>query len=155
VAIPLPRRLVYLTSGLQRSGDPRLDDLQWRRRRWDGLQAYSDSKLWDAVLAAAVARRRPDVLSNAVEPGWVPTKMGGPNAPDDLDLGAATQVWLATSDDRAAQVSGRCFHHQAQQSSPRAVGDVEIQEGLLAACAKLAGVALPSGSPAGDRAPST
>jgi len=45
-------------------------------RRWSGPQAYSDSKLFVAVLAAAVARRYPDVLSNAVDPGWVATKMG-------------------------------------------------------------------------------
>jgi NAD(P)-dependent dehydrogenase (short-subunit alcohol dehydrogenase family) len=143
-AIPLPRRLVYLTSGLHRSGDPKLDDLQWRRRRWDGLQAYADTKLWDAVLAAAIARRRPDVVSSSVEPGWVPTKMGGPSAPDDLELGAATQVWLATSDDPDALVSGRCLHHQAPQITHPAVRNVEIQEGLLAACAKLTGIELPS-----------
>jgi NAD(P)-dependent dehydrogenase (short-subunit alcohol dehydrogenase family) len=45
--------------------------------------AYSASKLFDATFTAAVARRWPGVLSNAVEPGWVPTKMGGPGAPDD------------------------------------------------------------------------
>jgi NAD(P)-dependent dehydrogenase (short-subunit alcohol dehydrogenase family) len=72
-----PRRLVYLTSGLQRSGQPSLDDPQWTQRRWNGTQAYSDSKLFDVVLAFAVARRWSGVLSNSVEPGWVATKMGG------------------------------------------------------------------------------
>jgi hypothetical protein len=69
--------------------------------------------------------------------------MGGPSASDDLQLGAATQVWLATSDDPEALVSGRCLHHQAQQISHPAVRNVEIQEGLLAACAKVAGIELP------------
>jgi len=97
--IEMPRRLVYLSSGMHRGGNARLDDLQWERRRWSGPQAYSDSKLFVAVLAAAVARRYPDVLSNAVDPGWVATKMGGPGAPDDLAQGSVTQAWLAVSDD--------------------------------------------------------
>src|SRR5580704_6924077 len=77
-----PDRLVYLSSGLHRRGDPDLSDLQWQRRRWNGSQAYADSKLLDTVLAFAVARRRPAARSNAVDPGWVATKMGGPGAPD-------------------------------------------------------------------------
>ncbi|MGD0811881.1 MAG: SDR family NAD(P)-dependent oxidoreductase, partial [Acidimicrobiales bacterium] len=87
-----PSRLVYLSSGMHKGGNPDLDDLQWARRSWNGAQAYADSKLFDAVLAFAVARRWAGVLSNALEPGWVPTKMGGPGAPDDLSLAAVTQV---------------------------------------------------------------
>src|SRR3981081_3939488 len=51
-----PQRLIYLTSGLHQGGDPDLRDLQWRRRRWSGPQAYANSKLFDGVLAFAVAR---------------------------------------------------------------------------------------------------
>src|SRR5215467_11387741 len=40
--------------------------------------AYAESKLCDVLLAFAVARRWKDVKSNALEPGWVATKMGGP-----------------------------------------------------------------------------
>ena len=76
--IPAPDRLVYLSSGMHRGGDADLSDLQWARRPWNGSQAYSDSKLFDVVLAFGVARRWPGVFSNAVEPGWVATKMGGP-----------------------------------------------------------------------------
>src|SRR5580658_5106264 len=83
--IEKPKRLVYLSSGLHQSGDTSLKDLLWERRRWEGSQAYAESKLYDVLLAFAVARRWPDVLSNALEPGWVPTKMGGPGAPDDMD----------------------------------------------------------------------
>jgi hypothetical protein len=80
------------------SDDPTLNDLTWSARAWSGSSAYADSKLHDLILAFAVARKWPDVLSNAVESGWVATKMGGPGAPDDLDAGAVTQVWLATND---------------------------------------------------------
>src|SRR3989441_13094494 len=84
-----PRRLIYLTAGLHRGGAPDLPDLQRRQRRWDGAQAYATSKLFDIVLAFAVARLWPHVLSNAVDPGWAPTKMGGASAPGDLEQGVA------------------------------------------------------------------
>src|ERR1700761_4574810 len=139
-----PDRLVYLTSGLHRSGDPDLSDLQWRGRRWSGMQAYSDSKLFDVVLAFAVARRWPEVLSNAVEPGWVPTKMGGPGAPDDLSLGHVTQAWLAASDDPAATVSGQYFYHQRPREVPPAAHSHQFQDELTAALADITGVNLPA-----------
>jgi len=83
--ITRPRRLVYMSSRLHQDGDPSLNDLRWADRPWSGRQAYCDSKLHDVLLAFAVAKRWPDVLSNALEPGWVPTKMGGSDATDDLD----------------------------------------------------------------------
>jgi NAD(P)-dependent dehydrogenase (short-subunit alcohol dehydrogenase family) len=138
-----PDRLVYLSSGMHTGGDPSLDDLGWRDRRWNGVQAYSDSKLLDLVLAFAVARRWPEVLANAVTPGWVATKMGGPGAPDDLELGADTQAWLAVSDDAGARVSGRYFYHRAEREAHPAASDPTIQDGLLAACAQLSGVEFP------------
>ena len=140
--IETPKRLIYLSSGMHRGGNPDLSDAQWKKRRWNGSQAYSDSKLYDAVLAFAVARRRPQVFSNAVEPGWVPTKMGGPHAPDDLRLGAVTQVWLATSDDSGARVSGQYFYHQQPHSTNPAVRSHAVQDALLNYCAELSGTTL-------------
>ena len=141
--IDRPRRLVYLSSGLHRSGDASLEDLEWRERAWSGGQAYADSKLHDALLAFAAARHWPAVRSNALEPGWVPTKMGGKGAPDDLDAGAATQCWLAVSDDPAAAVSGEYFYHQQLREPLAAVRDAAVQERLLEACARLSGVSFP------------
>jgi NAD(P)-dependent dehydrogenase (short-subunit alcohol dehydrogenase family) len=135
-----PDRLVYLSSGMHRGGNPDLSDLQWTSRRWNGSQAYSDSKLFDVVLGFAVARRWPNVLSNALEPGWVPTKMGGEGAPDDLDLAPVTQAWLAVSNDAEATVSGRYFFHQRLRDTHPASRDQDVQDGLLAACAALTGV---------------
>jgi NAD(P)-dependent dehydrogenase (short-subunit alcohol dehydrogenase family) len=138
-----PDRLVYLSSGMHTGGDPALDDLQWRERRWNGVQAYSDSKLFDLVLAYAVARRWPEVRSNGVTPGWVATKMGGPGAPDDLALGGDTQAWLAASDDAAARVTGRYLYHRTERAADPAASDPAVQDGLLAACAQITGVELP------------
>jgi NAD(P)-dependent dehydrogenase (short-subunit alcohol dehydrogenase family) len=138
-----PDRLLYLSSGMHTGGDPALDDLRWRERRWNGVQAYSDSKLFDLVLAYAVARRWPDVRSNGVTPGWVATRMGGPGAPDDLALGGDTQAWLAVSDDAAARVNGRYLYHRTERAADPAASDPAVQDGLLAACAQLTGVELP------------
>jgi len=138
-----PERLIYLSSGMHRGGSPDLTDLQWKGRRWNEWQAYSDSKLFDAVLALAMARRWPAVLSNAVDPGWVATKMGGPGAPGDLDRGSETQVWLAVSQESAAMVSGAYFYHKTRQDMHPAARDASVQDGLLAACEALTGTPLP------------
>ncbi|WP_069621758.1 SDR family NAD(P)-dependent oxidoreductase, partial [Burkholderia sp. A2] len=97
--IQRPRRLVYLSSGMHHHAQANLDDVLWRKRRWNGSEAYAESKLHDAMLAFSVARRWTDVRVNSLEPGWVPTKMGGPGAPDDMDQAHRTQVWLAAGDD--------------------------------------------------------
>jgi len=104
--------------------------------------SYCDSKLFDAALAAAVARRWPDVVSSSVDPGWVRTKMGGPGAPGEIGPGAETQVWLATSDDPVALQSGRHFHHRRLRETHPAVADPVVQDGLLAACHELTGQAI-------------
>jgi NAD(P)-dependent dehydrogenase (short-subunit alcohol dehydrogenase family) len=140
--IERPSRLIYLGSGMHRSGDEDLSDLQWTSRRWDGSQAYSDSKLFDIVMAFGVARLWPDVLSNAVDPGWVRTRMGGPGAPDNFELGSVTQTWLATSDDADALVTGAYLYHQKQRSTHPAARDEETQDGLFAYCASVSGVRL-------------
>jgi NAD(P)-dependent dehydrogenase (short-subunit alcohol dehydrogenase family) len=142
--ITRPSRLVYLSSGMHRGGDPDLSDLQWVKRGWNGAQAYSDSKLFDVVLAFAVARRWPGVPSNALEPGWVPTKMGGPGAPDDLSLAPVTQVWLAVSDDPAATVTGGYFYHQRPRDVNPAADALDVQNGLLDRCADITGLVLPT-----------
>ncbi len=137
-----PGRLIYLSSGLHRQGSARLDDLQWVRRRWNGVQAYSDSKLLDVLLAFAFARRWPEVYSNALEPGWVPTRMGGPGAPDDLAQGAQTQAWLAVSNDAAARVSGQYFFHLKRREPAPITRDEALQNALLDYCAGVAGITL-------------
>ena len=95
------------------------------------------------LLAFAVARRWPGVLSNAVEPGWVPTKMGGPGAPDDMSLAPVTQAWLAVSTDPAATVTGGYFYHQRPREPNSAARDVKVQDELLGYCAELADAELP------------
>ena len=134
-----PQRLVYLSSGDQRRGRARLTGIDWSGRT---TGSYPDSKLFVTTLAAAVARLWPDVLTNAVDPGWVPTRMGGPGAPDDLRLGHLTQEWLATSDDPDARTSGGYWHHQRRLEPHPAVHDRAFQDQLLAGLAGFTGTPL-------------
>ena len=140
--IERPRRFVYLSSGMHRSGAASLRDIDWTERRWNASQAYSDSKLYVTALAFAIARCWPDVLSNAVDPGWVATKMGGPGAPDDFEKGYLTQTWLAVSDDPATAVSGRYWHHRQPRTPAKEAADRGFQDQLLAKLADLTGVPL-------------
>ncbi len=137
--IQRPKRLIYLSSGMHLQGRADLETLARDQSR----VTYSDSKLYVTMLCMAVARKWPDVYANAVDPGWVPTKMGGPNAPDDLQQGYETQVWLAVSDDSAAKVSGRYFYHRQEQPYNPQAGDVALQERFLRICAEMTGVASP------------
>jgi NAD(P)-dependent dehydrogenase (short-subunit alcohol dehydrogenase family) len=140
--IERPGRLVYLSSGMHRGGRPMLRDIDWVERRWDQTQAYSESKLYVTALALAVARLWPDVLSNAVDPGWVPTKMGGAGATDDLDEGYLTQTWLAVSDDPAVAVSGAYWFHRQREAPAAEASVISFQDQLVSALAKLTGVSM-------------
>jgi NAD(P)-dependent dehydrogenase (short-subunit alcohol dehydrogenase family) len=140
--IERPLRLIYLSSGMHSQGSPSLTDIDWLNRRWDQTQAYCDSKLYVTTLALAVARMWPDVLSNAVDPGWVPTKMGGAGASDDLELGHLTQTWLAVSPDPAAKVSGKYWYHHKQQPPAASAADAGFQDQLATKLAALTGVSL-------------
>lgn len=142
-----PARLVYLSSVMHLGGTAELSDPQWVSRRWSGPQAYSDSKLLVLALAFAVARRWPAVRSNAVHPGWVPTRMGGPGAPDDLELGPRTQAWLAVGRDQDCAVTGEYFFHQRPAQVHPAARSQRLQEDLLQLCADLTGTALPASVP--------
>ena len=137
--IERPDRLIYLTSDMHVSGDDSLQDLDWTTRRWNGTQASCDSKLFVTALALAVARRWPNVISHAVDPGWVPTRMGGPSASDALEQGHLTQTWLAVSGSPDATRSGQVWHHHRPAPIAAAARDSRFQDRLLKQLAEVAG----------------
>ena len=139
--IDRPKRLIFLSSGMHMQGNAgakRMKDILENRN----IPSYSDTKLHDLILALAVARKWPNVISNAVDPGWEPTKMGGSSAPDDLNKGFATQIWLAVSNDKDAQVSGRYLHHKKEMRYNPQAKDIDIQEKFLATCKEITGILL-------------
>jgi NAD(P)-dependent dehydrogenase (short-subunit alcohol dehydrogenase family) len=140
--IDRPARLIYLSSGLHHAGAGSLADIDWTGRPWNAAQAYAESKLQVTALALTLARGWPDVLSNAVDPGWVPTKMGGAAATGDLEMGYLTQAWLAVSNDPAATVSGGYWYHRQRQEPASQARDLAFQDRLMDRLAALTGVAL-------------
>lgn len=134
-----PQRLIYLGSDMHLQGDPSLKQITSGK----GNVSYSDSKLYVVLFMKAIARKWPDVYANAVDPGWVPTKMGGPSAPDDLEQGFETQAWLAVSTDDKAKVSGRYFHHRREAEYHLAADNVALQDEFLATCEQITGVRFP------------
>ena len=137
--ITKPERLIYLSSQMHRHGDAGEDRLQ-SILTGKNISSYSDTKLHDLILALAVARKWPDVTSNAVDPGWVPTKMGGRNAPDDLREGFLTQVWLAAGEDQGSLLSGRYLRHKKEMNCHPQAREEIIQDKLLSVCAQITGI---------------
>jgi len=136
--IKKPKRLIYLSSGMHQGGRLNLESLK------SGSISYSDSKLHVLLLCKAVARKWPTVYANAVDPGWVPTRMGGSGAPDDLQKGYETQVWLAVSKDEKVKVSGRYFFHQQERKYNTEADDVEVPAKFLSVCREITGISFPA-----------
>jgi NAD(P)-dependent dehydrogenase (short-subunit alcohol dehydrogenase family) len=140
-----PKRLIYLSSDMHLQGDPTLDHLPVSTHNRSSRVTYSDTKLHDVILTMAVALKWADVYANAVDPGWVPTKMGGAGAPGNLEKGFQTQVWLAVSNDSEARVSGHYFHHKRQAHYLPAAKDATVQEKFLTRCEQITGVRFDNG----------
>ena len=142
-AMMTSRRSIYLSSSMHSSGATDLSagslfDTHGSRH------PYEDSKLYVTTLAMAVAARRPDMLSHAVDPGWVPTRMGGSGASDSIDEGHLTQKWLATADaTEIAPRTGGYWYHRATRNPHRATRDSEFQSALLGRLETLTGLAMP------------
>lgn len=130
-------RHIYLSSGLHRDGRADLTNIDWGGK--DPARTYDDSKLFVTVLMAAIARLKPGVISHAVDPGWMPTKMGGPRATGDIRLGHVTQAWLATATTPEVLESGQYWHYQQVRETHPAVHDERFQDALLASLATYTG----------------
>jgi hypothetical protein len=64
--------------------------------------------------------------------------MGGAGAPDDLQKGYETQLWLATHPDATA--SGQYYFHQHPQAYNQAADDEQLQDEFLKVCERVTGV---------------
>ena len=135
-----PKRLVYVSSDLHRGAQLSLEKLVSNSPNI----SYADTKLQILTLAKAVAAQWKDVQVNAITPGWIPTKMGGESAPDDLRLGYSTLVWLAEANDKEAQVTnGYFFQSRPENNYNKQVNDPSLQQALLKAYERISGVQFP------------
>ena len=137
-----PARAILLSSSMHRSGSTDLDGIDFAdatsRRR-----PYEDSKLCETALAMALVGTWPESMVHAVDPGWVPTRMGGPAAPDALDEGHRSQVWLAVDDQaRITPRTGGYWFHRAVQNPHPAAHDARFQHDLLQRLQRHTGIAL-------------
>jgi NAD(P)-dependent dehydrogenase (short-subunit alcohol dehydrogenase family) len=137
--IQKPKRLIYISSDMHVGGSSKLNSF---KTEISGIN-YSDTKLHVLMLCKAVARKWTDVYANTVNPGWVPTKMGGSGAPDNLQKGYESQVWLAASDDEKAKVSGDFFYHKKPVRSNPEADNVLLQEQFIIMCKEVTGVSFP------------
>jgi len=137
-----PRRWIILSSSLHRKGSADLAGVDFTLP-CDRPNAYEDSKLYATALTMALVARRPDLLAHAVDPGWMPTRMGGPNAGGDLADGSRTQEWLAVADEgEISPRSGGYWRHRATRPPHPAALDPAFQDELLAKLEAATGVSL-------------
>ncbi|KAL1882888.1 hypothetical protein Daus18300_000526 [Diaporthe australafricana] len=130
-----PKRLVYTSSGLHTGGTARLDSLEG--------STYADSKLHDIMLAKAFARRFEGVECSSVDPGWVPTKMGGSGATGDIEESIKTFTMLALGEGAAKGKTGGYFYSSKEASYLKEADDEAAQDTLLKKLAEISGVEVP------------
>lgn len=141
-----PKRLVFLSSEMHHSGSSDVSDPLWAERgesEFSDTIAYCTSKLHNVLFAKAIARRWPDVQSNALDPGWIATKMGGSGATGSADAAVETYVMLAEGEEEDAKKTGQYFRPGKRVGTPQKdTDDEKLQDGLLKVCGEFSGVAL-------------
>jgi NAD(P)-dependent dehydrogenase (short-subunit alcohol dehydrogenase family) len=96
-------RIVNISSGLGQLNDMGGDYPAYRMSK-------TSINIIAKVLAAEMAGT--NILVNSMCPGWVKTRMGGPNAPRSVEQGADTSVWLATLPDKGP--TGKIFRDRQE-----------------------------------------
>jgi NAD(P)-dependent dehydrogenase (short-subunit alcohol dehydrogenase family) len=120
-----PARVIQVNSEGHRFGGLDLDDLDWKRRRYRGLQGYGASKVAQLLTTWEFADRLrgSGVAINAMHPGDVKTNIGNNNGPlyrwwlhnvtwhflKDPAISGEALYYLAAAPELAG-VSGRFFH---------------------------------------------
>ena len=134
--IKRPKQLIFIGSNMHPQGELNLDVLATKQEH-----DYSSSKLLILMMSLAIARYWTDVSSITVDPGWVKTKMANYNAPDSLEDGSATQVWLALNKD--LKYSGKYFYHLKETIYSSKADDIEKQDRLINLYEDLTGIKFP------------
>ncbi|KAI1323503.1 short chain dehydrogenase [Xylariaceae sp. FL0255] len=147
---PPARRYVFISSSMHRGGDPGL------KRPGIEISGYSDTKLQCLALTKYFARafnvkeegKGKGVVCECMDPGWVPTKMGGAGAPDDMGKAIDTYVMLAEGSGRVAgreESGGGGYWYQGRESGgyQKAADEEGVQLRLVRELERITGVKSP------------
>jgi NAD(P)-dependent dehydrogenase (short-subunit alcohol dehydrogenase family) len=134
---PPAKRYVFLSSSMHQGGDASLKNIE--------QCGYSDSKLHNIMLAGWFAKRwrGRHVVCNSLDPGWVPTKMGGSGASDDIGAAVDTYMMLAEGSGAASDQTGKYWYHSRERSCKVAAGELERQDKLVELLRDISGVRAP------------
>ncbi|MDN4476432.1 SDR family NAD(P)-dependent oxidoreductase [Demequina sp. SYSU T00192] len=135
--LSMPRRMVIIGSDSAAQGEPRVDLSP--PDPWNGRQAYANSKLLATMLAFELAARHTDRPVNVVHPGWLRTRMGGPQAALPISDGADTPVWMLTSDEAVPRRGGQYVHKRHAEPAPPAAHDLALRAALVERLAQVSG----------------
>jgi putative transposase len=147
-----PSRIITTSSSAHRAGQIDFDDINFEKRRYSGISAYSQSKLANVLFTYELTRRLAgtQVAANCFHPGAVRTnlvqggsygmvwKAAGPFFLSP-EKGADTAVYLASSDE-VAGVSGAYFVKRKQEKSSEVSYGEETAKKLWKLSEKLAGL---------------
>lgn len=137
------QRVVNVSSMAHQGGRVDVNDVGLKKRRFDAYGMYAASKAANVLFSNELARRKPLVMSNALHPGVVSTKLltegFGMQGGDTLEESAATSVMLAL-DEKCATVSGGYYAQKRKREPSAAVQDRELARAFYEASARAAGV---------------
>jgi len=120
-------RVIWVSSGGMYTRRLNLDDYNWKKRPYDGVVAYAETKRAQVVLAESWAKEMSDssVVVSAMHPGWADTPAVATSLPRFHRLarpilrtaaeGADTVVWLAASP--GARETGRFWFDREARST--------------------------------------
>ncbi len=132
-------RIVNVSSNTHQRGRVDLKDLNLEQR-FDGYSAYSTSKLMNVYFTHELARRLTGVVSCALHPGVISTKLlqhGWGSSGASLVAGAKTSVFCATSP--SVQESGTYYSDSKQTPCAPHANDSKLEKALyLESCRLLA-----------------
>lgn len=148
-----PGRVIFVSSGGMYTQRLSLDDVDWRRRPYDGVTAYAQTKRMQVVLAELLAERwrGQGIVVHAMHPGWADTPAVRSSLPRFWRLtrrilrtpeeGADTVVWLAAAREAAERTGELWFDRRPRPTHllRRTREDPADRAALLEACARLTG----------------
>jgi retinol dehydrogenase-14 len=150
-----PARIVTVSSMAHRRAVLDFGDLNWERRKYNGLQAYGASKLANILFTQELARRLEGtgVTANSLHPGVVATNIfnnmgfigtvfGTLARPFLLSPaeGAKTSIYVATSS-AVANVSGKFFDECRESALEHPAVETDAAARLWSVSAELTGLA--------------